>query len=145
MQDNWTVGSRFKVNAGARWDANSSASGDAVWPRAVVSYDVRPNSTKLTAGIGVFADKPLLSPPVFPERQARREMLYDESGQPPVVATVHEPTAGPLATPRTTWNVQLDQTLKGGWMARVAFQERLGRRNDGAALDPRGRRRVSWC
>ena len=112
-----------------RWDANTSASGQALWPRAVVSYDLRPNSTKLTAGIGVFADKPLLSPLVFAQRQARLETLYDPSGQAVVSSRLFtNRLAGPLAIPRaTTWNVQLDQTLRGGWMVRAAVQQRLGR------------------
>jgi hypothetical protein len=129
-QDDWTAGARIKVSVGVRWDANTSATGQALWPRAVVSYDVRPNSTKLTAGAGVFADKPLLSPLVFDQRQARLETLYDPSGLVAVSSRVFtNRLSGPLAIPRATiWNVQLDQTLRGGWMARAAVQKRLGRR-----------------
>lgn len=129
VQDDWTVRAGFKVSVGARWDASTSASGQAIWPRAVASYDLRPNSTKLTAGIGVFADKPLLSPLVFDQRQARLETLYDASGQAALSSRLFtNRVAGTLAIPRaTTWNVQLDQTLQGGWMARAGFQQRLGR------------------
>ncbi len=129
VQDDWTVGARLKVSVGARWDANTSASGQAFWPRAVVSYDLRANSTKLTAGAGVFTDKPLLSPVVFTQRQVRLETLLDPSGQAILSSRLFtNRQVGPLAIPRaTTWNVQLDQTLRGGWMARAAIQQRLGR------------------
>ncbi len=129
VQDEWTVSARFKVSLGARWDATTSASGQALWPRAVASYDLRPNSTKLTAGIGVLADKPLLSPLVFTQRQARLETLYDPSGLAIVSSRLFtNRLAGPLAIPRaTTWDLQLDQTLRGGWMVRAALQQRLGR------------------
>jgi hypothetical protein len=129
VQDDWTIGARLKVSAGARWDAASAASGQALWPRTVVSYDLRPNSTKLTAGVGVFTDKPLLSPFVFTQRQARLETLYDPSGQVAVSSRlITNQLVGSLAVPRaTTWNVQLDQTLRGGWMVRAAVQRRLGR------------------
>ena len=136
VQDDWTPGSRLKVSAGVRWDATTSASGQALWPRTVVSYDLRRNSTKLTAGIGVFADKPLLAPLVFVQQQARLETLYDPSGQVVLASRLFtNRLAGPLAIPRaTTWNVQLDQTLRGGWMARAAVQRRLGRHE--WAVDP---------
>jgi hypothetical protein len=129
VQDTWAVRAGLKVDMGARWDANTAASGLALWPRAVVSYDVRPNSTKVSSGIGVIADKALLAAPVFPERQARREMLYDESGQHLESSRLFtNRTEGPLGTAHSlTWNVQLDQALKGGWMARLAYQERYGR------------------
>ena len=81
VQDTWALRAGLRVDLGARWDASTAASGLALWPRAVVSYDLRPNSTKLSSGVGVFADKALLAAPIFPDRQARREMLYDESGQ----------------------------------------------------------------
>ena len=129
VQDDWTVRAGFKVSLGARWDAATSASGQALWPRAVVSYDLRPNSTKLTAGVGVFTDKPLLGPLVFTERQARLETLYDATGQTILSSRLFtNRLAGPLAIPRATiWNVQLDQTLDGGLMARAGFRQRLGR------------------
>jgi hypothetical protein len=130
VQDTWIVGSRLKVDLGARWDANTAATGTAFWPRAVMSYDLRPNSTKISSGIGGFIEKPLLAASVFPQRQARRETLYDATGQVPESSrlfTNRMVTA--LAIPRSlAWNVQLDQSLKGGWMARAAYQERAGRR-----------------
>ncbi len=130
VQDTWTVRSRLKVDLGVRWDANTAATGTAFWPRAVMSYDLRPNSTKITSGIGGFIDKPLLAASAFPQRQARREMLYDATGQvleSSRLFTNRMVTA--LAIPRSlAWNVQLDQTLKGGWMARAAYQERAGHR-----------------
>jgi hypothetical protein len=129
VQDDWAVLAGLKVDLGARWDANTAASGLALWPRAVASYDLRPNSTKVSTGIGVFADKALLAESVFPSRQARCEMLYDESGQH--LESSHlftNRTEGSIGTAHALiWNVQLDQTLKGGWMARLAYQERYGR------------------
>jgi len=129
-QDTWTVRAGLKVDVGARWDANTAATGQAFWPRAVVSYDLRPNSTKLSAGIGGFSDKPLLGARVFPQRQARREMLYDASGQNLQVSRLFtNRTVTPLAIPcALAWNVQLDQPLGIGWMARAGYQERRGRR-----------------
>ena len=130
VQDTWTVRAGLKIDLGARWDANSAATGQPIWPRAVMSYDLRPNSTKFSSGIGVFSDKPLLAARFFPQRQARRESLYDVTGQ--VLESSRAFTnrmVTALANPRSlAWNVQLDQTLKGGWMARAAYQERLGRR-----------------
>lgn len=129
VQDTWALRAGLKVDLGARWDASTAASGLALWPRAVVSYDLRPNSTKVSSGVGVFADKALLAAPVFPGRQARREMLYDESGQQLLSSRLFtNRTEGPIGTPHSLiWNVQLDQTLKGGWVARLAYQERVGR------------------
>ena len=129
VQDDWSVAAGFKVSLGARWDATISASGQALWPRAVVSYDLRPNSTKLTGGLGVFTDKPLLAPLVFAQQQARLETLFDASGQAILSSRIFtNRLAGPLAIPRARiWNLQLDQTLKGGWMARAAFQQRVAR------------------
>ncbi len=129
VQDTWTVGAGLKVDLGARWDANTAARGQRPWPRAVVSYDLRPNSTKLSSGIGVFTDKSVLAASVFPMRQARRELLYDGSGQGLEASNLftNRTTAPPNVTHALIWNVQLDQTLKGGWMARVAYQERFGR------------------
>jgi hypothetical protein len=128
-QDTWALAAGLRVDAGVRWDASTAASGQAVWPRAVVSYDVRANSTKVSSGVGVFADKALLAASVFPYRQARREVLYDESGQQ--VESSHlftNRTEGTIGTAHALiWNVQLDQALKGGWMARLAYQERFGR------------------
>ena len=128
-QDTWALRPGLRVDLGARWDASTAASGLALWPRAVVSYDLRPNSTKVSSGIGVFADKALLAAPVFPDRQARRELLYDESGQHLQSSRLFtNRTQGPIGTAHSIiWNVQLDQTLKGGWMARLAYQERVGR------------------
>ncbi len=130
VQDAWTVRAGLKVDAGARWDVDTSARGQAFWPRVVVSYDLRPNSTKLTGGFGVLTDKPLLAPLVFAPRQARRELLFDSSGQALLASRLFtNHLAGPLAIPRAgSWNLQLDQTIKGGWMARAGFHERLGRR-----------------
>jgi hypothetical protein len=129
VQDDWSVRAGLKVSLGARWDATTAFGARVVWPRAVASYDLRPNSTKLTGGLGVFVDKPLLAPLVFDQRQARRETLFDPSGQAVLSSQLFtNRVAGPLAIPRaTTWSLQLDQTLKGGWMARAAFQRRLGR------------------
>ena len=63
---------------------------------------------------------------------ARRgdEMLYDESGQQlqsSRLFTNRTDGSGPQPPTSLIWNVQLDQTLKGGWMARLAYQERVGR------------------
>jgi hypothetical protein len=129
VQDDWAVGAGFKASLGATWDASTSTRGQALWPRAVVSYDLRPNSTKLTGGVGVFTDKSLLAPLVFAERQARTESLYDASGQALLSSRLFtNRLAGRLSPPRaTTLNVQLDQTLRGAWMARAGFQQRLGR------------------
>ena len=104
VQDTWTVRARLKIDLGARWDANTAATGTAFWPRAVMSYDLRPNSTKITSGIGGFiADKALLAAPVFPQRQARRETLYDATGAGSrVVAAVHQPDGRP-ARHRAAW------------------------------------------
>ncbi len=130
VQDDWAVRSRLKVSLGARWDATTATRGQALWPRVVASYDLRPDSTKLTGGIGVFADKPLLAPFVFAQRQARLETLFDQSGQVVLASRLFtNRVAGPLAIPRaTTWNLQVDQTLQGGWMARAGVQQRLGHR-----------------
>ena len=129
VQDTWAVRAGLKVDLGARWDANTAASGLGLWPRAVLSYDLRPNSTKVSSGVGVFADKALLAATVFPYRQARLEMLYDESGQR--LESSHLFTnriEGSIGTAHALiWNAQVDQTLKGGWMARLAYQERFGR------------------
>jgi Carboxypeptidase regulatory-like domain len=130
VQDTWAVSASVKLDLGVRGDANTAATGFAFWPRAVVSYDIRPNSTKVTAGIGGFADQPLLAASVFPQRQSRLEMLYDASGRTLESSRLFTNRAvTPLAIPRSlAWSVQLDQTLKGGWMARAAYQERRGSR-----------------
>ncbi len=129
LQDDWSVRAGFKVGAGVRWDASSAYRGQAFWPRGVVSWDVRPNSTKLTGGAGVFTDKPLLGPFAFVERQARTELLYDPTGQALLSSTLFtNRLAGPPAIPRaTTLSLQVDQALGRGWMARVAFLRRFGR------------------
>jgi Carboxypeptidase regulatory-like domain len=129
VQDDWTVRAGLKVNFGATWDANTAARGMAIGPRVVASYDLWPNSTKLTGGVGVFTDKPLLGPLVFAERQARLESLFDPSGQVLLSSRLFtNRLAGSLAIPRATiFSVQIDQSLRGGWMARAGFQQRLGR------------------
>lgn len=129
LQDAWTVGPGLKVDMGLRGDLNTRAAGAAVWPRAAVSYDLRPNSTKLTAGFGVLAEKPLLGPSTFADRQGRRETLYDASGTVPLSTRVFTNVLpASLHIPRAwSWNLQLDQTLRGGWMARAGYQERFGR------------------
>ena len=129
VQDDWAVRAGLKVSVGARWDGNTATRGLALWPRAVVSYDLRSNSTKLTGGLGEFTGKPLLSPLVFGQHQARLESLFDASGQVLLSSRLFtNRLAGLLGISRaTTLNVQLDQILKGGWMARAAFQQRLGR------------------
>jgi hypothetical protein len=136
VQDTWTVRAGFKIDLGARWDGTTAATGQSMWPRAVVSYDLRPNSTKISSGIGMFSDKPLLAAPFFRLGQARRESLYDPTGlvlDSSRVFTNRIVTS--LANPRSlAWNVQLDQTLRGGWMARAGYQERIGRRE--ATVDP---------
>jgi hypothetical protein len=115
------------VDLGARWDLNSAAGGQALWPRAVLSYDLRPNATKVSGGIGVFADKALLATPLFPARQSRIETLYDESGHVTQSRIFANRVPGPLGvTHALAWNLQLDQALEGGWMARVSYQERHG-------------------
>jgi Carboxypeptidase regulatory-like domain len=140
-QDDWDVRAGLKLSVGLRWDGNTGTGGLALWPRAVVSYDLRPNSTKLTGGVGEFSGKPLLSPLVFGQHQSRLESLYDPSGQVLLSSRLFtNRIAGSLATSRaTTAALQLDQTLKGGWMARVALQQRLGRNEwtvDQAILGP---------
>lgn len=130
VQDTWTVRAGVRIDLGARWDANSATTGQPIWPRAVMSYDLRPNSTKISSGIGVFSDKPLLAARFFPQRQARRESLYDATGEGLESSRMFtNRIATALANPRSlAWNVQLDQALKGGWIARAAYRERLGRR-----------------
>jgi hypothetical protein len=127
VQDTWAVRAGLNVDLGARWDLNSAAAGLALWPRAVVSYDLRPNATKVSGGIGIVADKALLATPLFPSRQARIETLYNESGQVTQSRVFANQSEAPLGVTRSlAWNLQLDQTLKGGWMARVSYQERHG-------------------
>ena len=130
VQDDWSVRTGLMVSAGTRWATTTATSGHVFSPRIVASYDLRPNATKLTAGIGLFADKPLLAPFVFAARQARQETLYDASGLSALSSTLYtNRVAGPLSIPRARiWNVQIDQTLRGGWMARVGYQQREGRR-----------------
>ena len=129
VQDDWAIRAGFKVSLGATLQTSTAARGLAAWPRVVASYDLRPNSTKLTGGVGVLTDKPLLAPLVFAERQARRESLFDPSGQVLLSSLLFtNRLAGSLAIPRATiFSLQLDQTLRGGWMARAGFQQRLGR------------------
>ena len=130
VQDTWAVRTGLRVDIGARMDASSAARGAAIWPRAVATYDVRPNSTKVSGGVGGFTDKSTLAARVFPERQARLEMLYDATGR--VLESLRLFTnraATGLAIPRSlAWSVQLDQTLPAGWTARAAYRERVGRR-----------------
>jgi hypothetical protein len=140
-QDDWAIRSRLKMSLGVRWDATTATSGLALSPRVVASYDLKPNALKLTGGFGVLTDKPLLAPFVFARRQARQETLYDDSGLVATSSTLFtNRVAGSLALPRaTTWTVQLDQTFKSGWMARIGFQQRLGRREwviDPVVLSP---------
>lgn len=129
VQDTWSVRAGLKVEFGARWDSNSAATGQGPWPRVAASYDLIPNSTKITAGIGAFTGKPLLAARIFSQRQARRESLFDPTGTTVVSSRLFtNRMAAPLGIPRAhSWHVQLDQTLKHGWMARAGYQERLGR------------------
>ena len=130
VQDTWTIGSGLKAEVGVRWDANTIVSGLAFLPRATLTYDLRPNSTKISGGAGVYVDKPVLQPAIFMQRQARRELVFDRTGAPagPWRLFTHE-VAGPLVNPRATiLHLQVDQQLPAGWMVRASYQERFGRR-----------------
>ena len=129
VQDTWTPTSRWRVDVGLRADANKVASGAAVWPRMTFTYDIVPNSTKVSGSLGVFVDKPVLQPSVFGQRQARLEQLFGADGKPvgpAVLYTNH--VVGPLANPRSTiWSLQFDRQISAGWMVRANYQERRGR------------------
>ena len=130
LQDTWTARPGLKVDVGARLDSRTGTFGALFLPRAMATYDIRPNSTKISGGLGGFTDKSSLAPDVFAGRQARQETLYDATGQTVLSARWYaNRVAAALVNARSlAWNLQLDQTLGGGWTIRAAYHERIGRR-----------------
>jgi hypothetical protein len=124
VQDSWTPRAGLSIDVGARWDYAGVVADHAFWPRAAVSYSLD-DRTKVSAGGGVFAEKPTLNVAIYEQRQSRQVQGFDSAGQPAGAPQTFTNQTGALALPHAAvLHVQVDRILGRDWTIRAGYQER---------------------
>ncbi|MFQ5817077.1 MAG: TonB-dependent receptor domain-containing protein [Terriglobia bacterium] len=132
-QDKWNPTRRFTLNLGLRYDRDTLAQQHLLAPRFGFAYLLTDdNQTVLRGGAGLFYDKVPLNVATFEQLQQRVVTRFAADG----VTLVDGPrqftnrlAGGHLRTPRSVaFNLELDRELRPGWLLRVSYQQREGRR-----------------
>lgn len=129
LQDRWLVRDRWIIEMGGRFDWDQILRQALVSPRVATSYLVR-RETKITAGVGLFSDAPLLILLARPHEGPRRDLFYAEDGRTlrlPPVETAFAATERELKVPRAwQWSVGLEQKLPASMYLQLEVLRKRG-------------------
>jgi hypothetical protein len=130
-QDSWTVGPRFTVQYGARYDYDSFTGDVNVAPRASFTAAVTQDGrTVVRGGGGVFYDPIPLNVASFGQMQERATTSFEADGVTPLGPAVLMPNVvrSAIHTPRSlNWSVELDREWLRNFFVRVGYQQRNDR------------------
>jgi hypothetical protein len=137
IEDTWSLSQQLTVHGGARYGYEQIAGQQTIAPR--VDATLRPfenGRTIIKGGVGQFYDKLPLNSADFNAQQARRTTEYGRDGQVTSVSWLTPRVAQDrIETPNTVaWNVEVDQLLAEGLMARVGYRQSRGA--DQLVVDP---------
>ena len=124
--DQWTVGPRFAVNLGLRFDNDSITDSTHAAPRMGLTVALtRDRRTLLKAGGGLFYDRVPLNVRAFPRFPDRTFLTFDATGELASAVPYSNVITGGLKNPRSeTWNVEIDRQVIDKLLVRVAYQQR---------------------
>jgi hypothetical protein len=139
LEDEWAVLPTLTLHGGARYGYEQIGGEQTIAPRVDASYRLFPNGgTVVKAGYGQFYDKLPLNAADFSSQQTRVVTEYDASGAAAGTKLLPNVVSGDgLRTPKTNqWNVELDQRLAPGLLARVGYRQARG--SNQLIVDPTG-------
>ncbi|MBI4461292.1 MAG: TonB-dependent receptor [Acidobacteria bacterium] len=133
FQDKWNPHRRLTLDLGLRYDRDTLARENLVAPRFGLAYLLTDdNRTVVRGGVGLFYDKIPLNVAYFGQLQQRRVTRFAADGVTILDGPrlfVHQLEGGRLLTPRSlAFNAELDRELRPGWLVRIGYQQREGRR-----------------
>jgi len=137
IEDQWAIGARAAINGGLRYAYEQIAGQQTLAPRVAVTFQPFSNGRMIVkAGVGRFVDKLPLNAADFAGRQSRRFTDYDADGyvsSATILANRIDPAG--LQTPTSNaWNVEVDQQIAKGLVARVGYRQSRG--SNGLIVDP---------
>lgn len=133
VQDKWSPTRRLTLDLGLRFDRDTLADSNLLAPRLGLAYLLTSdNKTVLRGGLGLFYDKVPLNVGYFPQVQQRQVTRFATDGLTIVEGPrlfVNRIAGGRPENPRSVaFNLELDRELRAGWLVRIGYQQREGRR-----------------
>lgn len=129
LEDEWAPSSQLTVHGGVRYGYERVAGDQTLAPRVDASYrPFKHGRTVVKGGFGQFYDKLPLNAADFARHQSRRITEYDTHGHTTGITLLsNRIDADGLRTPRSTaWNVELDQMIAPGLLARIGHRRTRG-------------------
>jgi len=145
IEDQWAVLPQLTLHGGVRYAYDQIGGEQTLAPRVDASY--RPfegGRTIVKGGIGRFNDRMPLNAADFASQQGRQITEFDASGRPSGTTIVSNRIAadGLRAPQSTAWNVEVDQLIASGYMARVGYRRTHGVNE--LVVDPRLDQGTLW-
>lgn len=131
FQDKWSLRPRFTLDAGVRFDRNSTARQDHFAPRIGFAAVLdKSNKTVLRGGVGEFYDRVNLNVASFLDLPGRTESRFSGGAVPVSAVTYRHRLSSPVRDPRSVgWNLQIDRHLRSRLYLRAGYQQRITSRN----------------
>jgi hypothetical protein len=125
------VGKKLTVDAGLRFDRNSTSDEGHAAPRVGFAYVLSgDNKTVLRGGFGLFYDRVNLNVASFLELPQRTESRFSPAGavidRRSYVHRIEEHIRDPRST---SWSLQLDRQAASNLILRAGYQQRITSRN----------------
>lgn len=131
FQDKWNLHPRFTLDAGVRFDRNSTAGQNHFAPRIGFAAVLdKSNKTVLRGGVGEFYDRVNLNIASFLDLPERTEVRFAGGTVPVSSVTYRHRLLNPVQDPRSVgWSLQVDRQLQSRLYLRVGYQQRITSRN----------------
>lgn len=134
VEDRWSLSERGLLELGLRLDRDSILEDWVISPRLAASYllnRVASKETKLSGGIGIFADATPLDLVSRPQAGPRIDLIYDQTGEE--VIRLHRSRffvqESRLEPPRfLNWSIALKQGLPGSLQVEIEYLRKRGRK-----------------
>lgn len=133
FEDKWSLGKRFTLEYGVRYDRDSIASENNFAPRVGFAFaPFADNRTVIRGGIGLFYDSINLNVATFDQLQERLLTRFAADGvQVAGTPTLQRlmPEGRELRTPRSiNWNIEVDREWISNLFVRIGYSQREARR-----------------
>jgi hypothetical protein len=136
VEDQWAVSDRVMLHTGLRYGHDDISSDHTLAPRVDGTVRLFGNGTVVKGGVGRLYDKLALNARDFESHESRIVTDFENGERVRTTAYQNVVADGGLQAPAsTTWNVEVDQQLPAGFVARTGYRQSRGSRE--LVVDPR--------